>query len=217
MTAAASQLGVAYPIAMDNDYATWNAYANQYWPAEYLIDATGHIRHVDFGEGQYPQTESFIRQLLVAADPTVVLTKPTDVPDRTPTEQTTPETYLGYQHGTQDLVDQTVVEDSMSPYQAPSSLPQDGYGYGGNWSIGTEASTAGTGATLDLNFEAEDVYLVIGGSGTVEVSVDGKPTNAVVISGEPKLYQLVGSAVPEQGELSLKMSPGVKAYDFTFG
>ncbi len=217
VTAAAKQLGVAYPIAMDNDYTTWNAYDNQYWPAEYLIDTTGHIRHVDFGEGQYSQTEAFIRQLLVAADPKVVLSKPTDVPNRTPTEQTTPETYLGYQHGTQDLVDQTVVEGTMSNYQAPNPLPQDGYAYGGNWSIGTEASTAGTDATLDLNFEAENVYLVIGGSGTVDTSVNGNPTGTKVISGEPKLYQLVGAASPEQGVLSLKFSPGVQAYDFTFG
>ncbi len=65
----AKQLGVEYPIAIDNGYSTWNAYQNQYWPAEYLIDATGHVRHVDFGEGQYGQTESFIRHLLVAADP----------------------------------------------------------------------------------------------------------------------------------------------------
>ncbi len=60
-----------YPIALDNNYTTWNAYKNKYWPAEYLIDATGHVRHVDFGEGKYGQTESFIRQLLVAADPEV--------------------------------------------------------------------------------------------------------------------------------------------------
>ncbi len=214
---AAQQLGVHYPIALDNGYATWNAYQNQYWPAEYLVDATGHVRHVDFGEGQYGQTESLIRSLLVAADPKVVLPPATDVPNRTPTEETTPETYLGYSHGTQDLVDQTVLENTASDYQLPASIPQDGYAYGGRWSIGNEASTAGTGATLALNFGAEDVYLVLGGSGTVQVSVNGTVTHRVTVDGEPKLYQLVGSASPESGLLTLGVSPGVQAYDFTFG
>jgi cytochrome c biogenesis protein CcdA/thiol-disulfide isomerase/thioredoxin len=217
VTQAASQLGVHYPIALDNNYGTWNAYKNNYWPAEYLVDATGHLRHVDYGEGDYSQTESFIRQLLVKADPKVVLPPPTEVPDKTPMEQTTPETYLGYSHGTSDLVDQTVEEGTMTAYQLPSSLPQDGYAYGGNWSIGSEPSTAGKGATLELNFEAQDVYLVLGGSGTVKVSLNGKVTHTVTVGGEPKLYQLVGSAATEAGLLSLSVSPGVQAYDFTFG
>jgi thiol-disulfide isomerase/thioredoxin len=214
---AASQLGVRYPIAQDNDYATWNAYKNNYWPAEYLIDATGTIRHVDFGEGGYGQTESFIRHLLVAADPRVQLPPPTDVADLTPNEATTPESYLGYSHGTPNLAGQTVVEDQMAPYQAPSPVPADEYAYGGNWSIGSEASTAGTGATLDLSFQAKDVYLVLGGTGTIKVSVNGKPTKTVTVGGEPKLYQLVGSSSSEQALLSLAVSPGVQAYDFTFG
>ncbi len=214
---AASQLGVSYPIAQDNDYDTWNAYKNNYWPAEYLIDSTGTVRHVDFGEGGYDQSESFIRQLLVAADPTVHLPSPTDVADLTPNEATTPESYLGYQHGTPNLAGQTVEEDQMAPYQAPSSVPADEYAYGGKWSIGSEASTAGPGATLVLAFQAKDVYLVLGGSGTIQVSVNGKPTKTVTVGGEPKLYQLVGSSTNEQGLLSLAVSPGVQAYDFTFG
>ncbi len=214
---AASQLGVHYPIAQDNNYTTWNAYKNNYWPAEYLIDASGTIRHVDFGEGQYGQTESFIRRLLVAADPKVHLPPPTDVADLTPNEPTTPESYLGYQHETPNLADETVVEDQMAPYHAPSTVPADEYAYGGNWSIGGEASTAGTGATLQLAFQAKDVYLVLGGSGTVHVSVNGKPTRTVTVAGEPRLYQLVGSPTSEQALLSLAVSPGVQAYDFTFG
>ncbi len=214
---AASQLGVHYPIAMDNNYATWDAYDNEYWPAEYLIDSTGHIRHVDFGEGEYGQTETFIRQLLVKADPRVALPPRTDVPDRTPTEETTPETYLGYSHGTDALVDQTVEEGTMTPYSLPSSVPQDGYAYGGDWSIGSEPSTAGRNAVLELNFVAEDVYLVLGGTGTVQVSVNGVVSRTVTVAGEPRLYQLVGSAGTHSGLLSLSVSPGVQAYDFTFG
>ncbi len=213
---AAGQLGVAYPIAIDNGYSTWNAYQNNYWPAEYLIDATGHVRHVDFGEGQYAQSEAFIRQLLVAADPKVVLPKPTDVANTTPNEPTTPESYLGYQH-LQNLAGETVQQDRMATYQASPSIPQDEYAYNGDWSIGAESSTAGPGATLALAFQAKDVYLVLGGAGTIRVSVDGKQTRTVVVSGEPKLYQLVGSSSSQQAVLSLAVAPGVQAYDFTFG
>lgn len=213
---AAKQLGVHYPIAIDDNYATWDAYENQYWPAEYLIDATGHVRHVDFGEGLYSQTESFIRQLLVAANPKVVLPKPTDVPDLTPTEPTTPESYLGYEHP-QNLAGQTVQEDQMTSYQAPGSIPLDEYAYNGQWSIGSERATAGHAATLSLNFQAKDVYLVLGGAGTIRVSVNGVPTRTVTVSGVPRLYQLVGPGNYTQALLSLAVSPGVQAYDFTFG
>ncbi len=214
---AARQLGVRYPIAQDNGYTTWNAYENNYWPAEYLIDATGTIRHVDFGEGAYDQSESFIRQLLVAARPQVRLPPPTDVANLTPDEATTPESYLGYQHGTPNLAGQTVVEGRMTNYPAPPTVPADEYAYGGNWSIGSEASTAGSGATLSLQYQASHVYLVLGGAGTVGVSVDGRPTQTVTVIGEPKLYQLVGSSRSQQALLLLSVSPGVQAYDFTFG
>jgi cytochrome c biogenesis protein CcdA/thiol-disulfide isomerase/thioredoxin len=213
---AARQLGVSYPIAIDNQYTTWNAYQNSYWPAEYLIDASGHVRHADFGEGQYARTEAFIRQLLVASHPGTRLPRPTEVADTTPSEVTTPESYLGYQH-LQNLVGETVEEDRMSAYRSPSAIPLDGYAYDGQWLIGSESSTAGPGAMLTLDFQARDVYLVAGGTGTIQVSVDGRPTRAVVISGEPKLYQLVGSSSAQQGRLSLEVSPGVQAYDFTFG
>ena len=213
---AARQFGVSYPIAIDNRYTTWNAYQNSYWPAEYLIDASGQVRHADFGEGQYAQTEAFIRQLLLASHPGTGLPRPTEVADTTPTEVTTPESYLGYQH-LQNLVGETVEEDRMSGYRFPSAIPLDGYAYDGQWLIGSESSTAGPGAMLTLEFQARDVYLVAGGTGTIQVSVAGRPTRTVLISGEPKLYQLVGSASAQQARLSLDVSPGVQAYDFTFG
>ncbi|MGO8870368.1 MAG: cytochrome c biogenesis protein DipZ [Acidimicrobiales bacterium] len=216
VAAAARQLGVAYPIAVDDDYDTWNAYMNEYWPAEYLIDASGHVRHVDFGEGDYAQTEAFIRHLLVAANPSVVLPKATGVPNATPTEQITPETYLGYQR-LEDLDGESVQEDQMATYHAPSSIPQDEYAYEGSWSIGDECSTAGPGASLSLNFEAKDVYLVLGGSGTIRVSVNGRTSQTVTVGGVPRLYQLVGGSSYQQGLLTLEVSPGIQAYDFTFG
>ena len=217
VTQAAQQLGVTYPIAVDNRYSTWNAYQNQYWPAEYLIDASGTVRHVDYGEGEYGQTEGFIRQLLTAADPAVHLPAPTEVADTTPTNPTTPETYLGYQHPPQTLAGQTLHPNQPVTYTLPATIPQDEYAYGGQWTVGTQSSVAGAGAAIDLRFLALDVYLVLGGTGTVTVSVNGGVTKSVAVSGEPKLYQLVGTSSPLAGLLSVALTPGLAAYDFTFG
>jgi cytochrome c biogenesis protein CcdA/thiol-disulfide isomerase/thioredoxin len=216
VAAAAKQLGVDYPVAIDDDYATWDAYQNEYWPAEYLIDASGTVRHIDVGEGQYGQTETLIRQLLEAAHPGLVLPPRTDVADLTPTELSTPESYLGYDHPL-NLAGQTVEDDQMVAYQAPPTVPADEYAYSGQWSVGSEGSTAGGGAGLTLNFQAKDVYLVLGGTGTVTVSVDGATTRTVVVAGIPRLYQLVGTPAAARALLSLSVSPGVEAYDFTFG
>jgi cytochrome c biogenesis protein CcdA/thiol-disulfide isomerase/thioredoxin len=214
--AAAKQLGVDYPIAIDDNYATWNAYENEYWPAEYLIDATGHVRHVDYGEGLYGQTESLIRQLLQEAKPGVDLPARTDVPNLTPTEPTTPESYLGAERA-ENLAGQDIQEGEMSTYSLPPSIPLDEYAYGGQWSIGQQTSTSGPGATLSLNFQAKDVYLVLGGSGTIHVRVNGTPTRTIAVSGIPRLYQLVGPGAYQQSVLTLDVSPGIQAYDFTFG
>ena len=213
---ACQQLGVRYPVAIDNGYSTWNAYSNQFWPAEYLVDSSGIIRHVDFGEGHYDQTETFIRDLLRRANPAVVLPGQTGVADSTPIEQTTPESYLGDQR-TGNLAGQTITADQSAHYSPPSSIPQDEYAYGGQWTIGSESSTAGAGASLLLRYQARNVYLVLGGTGTVSVAVDGVPTTVVAVSGNPKLYQLVGTARSRAALLSLSFSPGVAAYDFTFG
>ena len=93
---AAGNLGIHYPVAIDNNYGTWDAYNNEYWPAEYLIDPTGEVRAYDFGEGGYSTMESNIRALLTANGVTTLPPR-TDVPDKTPTAETTPESYVGYQ------------------------------------------------------------------------------------------------------------------------
>ena len=85
VAAGVRRLGLSFPVALDNSYDTWNAYDNQSWPAAYLIDATGQIRHVSIGEGDYSGEERLIRQLLIAAHPGLTLPRPTDLPDTTPT------------------------------------------------------------------------------------------------------------------------------------
>ncbi len=214
---AAAQLGVHYPVAVDNAYSTWNAYQNNYWPAEFLIDATGTVRHVDFGEGGYARTETFIRQLLVAARPDVPLPQRTDVPDTGPQAPTTPESYLGYHYGEAGLASESVQPDTATTYVPPAAIPQDTFAFAGQWTVGSEGAVAGSGASIQLRFRAQDVYLVLGGTGTVRLNVDGTASRSVAVSGEPKLYRLVGPGPDRTGLLALSVAPGLEAYDFTFG
>jgi cytochrome c biogenesis protein CcdA/thiol-disulfide isomerase/thioredoxin len=213
--AAVHQFGIRYPVAIDNNYKTWNAYSNEYWPAEYLIDAAGQVRHVHFGEGGYGNTESLIRALLRVADPDLQLPPRTDVPDRTPTEPTNPETYLGYER-LQYLDGATPIENVPTVYHFPTSLSPAGLGLSGTWTIGPQAATAGSQARLELDFQAKDVYLVLGGRGTLTVSGNGV-SRTISVGGVPRLYALVSSASLQKGVLTLDASPGIQAYDFTFG
>jgi cytochrome c biogenesis protein CcdA/thiol-disulfide isomerase/thioredoxin len=216
VASAAASLGVRYPVAVDDDYDTWNAYDNQYWPAEYLIDADGQVRHVDFGEGGYGQTETLIRTLLVDANPAVKLPPPTDVPNRTPTEPVNPETYVGYDR-LQYIDAANVVPGKAATYSFPASLPPGYFGLSGEWTIGAEEATAGENAQLELGIQAKDVYLVLSGSGTMTVSFDGGPPKSVSVGGIPGLYTLFSSSSLTNGTLVLNFTPGLEAYDFTFG
>jgi cytochrome c biogenesis protein CcdA/thiol-disulfide isomerase/thioredoxin len=216
IVSAARQLGVRYPIAVDNNYGTWDAYNNMYWPAEYLIDATGQVRHVEFGEGDYGATESLIRDLLVAADPAVRLPPRTGVPNRTPVNQLTPESYLGYKYQFENLANSSITPNTPTVYQFPASLPLDEFAIAGTWTSGDEALTAGPGAQIELAFQADDVYLVLGGSGTLDVSVNGRHTKTVTVDGTPRLYTLVHGPY-QTATLTLRATPGIQAYDFTFG
>ena len=216
--AAAAQYGVHYPIAVDDNYGTWDAYNNEYWPAEYLIDQNGEVRHTDFGEGNYGQTEQDIR-LLLSAGGARSLPPATEVADRTPTAELTPETYLGFER--QDLtsyVGSPVIDSRPARYQASASVPVDERSFGGTWTVNQwEATADTTGSTIELNYMADDVYLVLGGQGTVGVSVNGVDQRTVTVSGVPDLYTLLSSADYSSGLLRLTFSAGIQAYDFTFG
>src|SRR5205085_1538415 len=118
----AARLGVKYPIAIDNDYGTWNAYQNQYWPAEYLIDATGVIRHITFGEGDYDGTEKLIRQLLDQAKAGAALPPATHVAAVQVSPNQTPESYIGYEHGQDDTSGEPPVHDKLTAYAFPSAI-----------------------------------------------------------------------------------------------
>jgi cytochrome c biogenesis protein CcdA/thiol-disulfide isomerase/thioredoxin len=207
---AVKRLGITYPVVQDNRFKTWDAYANQYWPAEYLIDKTGHIRHTNFGEGEYDKTESLIRQLLDAKG-----AKARQVADATPTGLLTPETYLGYAR-LSNYVGTNVSPDVSSTYRLPASVPQNTFAYGGQWHVGGQQVIAGKGASLRLHFHAKNVYVVLGGHGTVRALIDGEPTRTLHVDAQ-RLYTVRTSNSTADATLELRFTPGVQGYSFTFG
>jgi hypothetical protein len=212
---AANGLGIHYPVAIDNNYATWDAWNNEYWPAEYLIDPTGEVRAYDFGEGGYSTMESNIRALLTA-DGVTTLPPRTDVPDQTPTAETTPESYVGYDEEQYD-VGTPIVHNKATVYTPPTTVPLNNFAFSGTWTDRSQEATSGADASIDLHFVANDVYLVMGGTGSVAVSFDGRHLTTLEVHGMPRLYTLFSGDALQTGQLGLDFSPGVRAYDFTFG
>ncbi len=211
---AVRRLGVEYPVAIDNDFGTWNAYKNQYWPAKYLIDRNGHLRYFHFGEGEYDTTEERIRTLL--GESANVQPVSNRISDRTPRNRQTPETYLGYQRLAR-FADRTILPDQFGPYRFPNRpLQPDELAYAGTLKVTPEEIVAGLGARLRLAFTGQKVHLVLGGRGSVEVLLDGKPQRTVQVRGS-RLYTLLRLKSLRSGLLELRFSPGVHAYAFTFG
>ena len=211
--AAVRRLHVRYPVALDNDYGTWKAFANNYWPAHYLVDQQGNVRDVHIGEGDYDQEEHHIRQLL-SAGPTA-LPKAGKDPDRTPTEIRTPESYLGYLR-IQNYAGSPLKTDRPATYRFPQALDLDAFAYAGRWTVGGELIVAGNDARLRLHFTARNVHLVLGGQGSVKVKLDGKDVQTVRVTSD-RLYTLVSLPRTRSGLLELRFTPGLEAYAFTFG
>jgi Thioredoxin like C-terminal domain len=161
-------------------------------------------------------TGQLIRQFLQAARPGLSVPTPTGVPDKTPTGELSPETYIGYEE-LQYLDPPEVTHDAPAVYHFPTSLPLGALGLAGAWTDHAQEATAGSGAELELGFLAQDVYLVLGGNGTLDVSVNGHHTQTIDVGGIPRLYTLFQAGSATTGTLLLHASPGVQAYDFTFG
>ena len=208
---AVASLHVRWPVALDNEYATWNAYQNQYWPADYLVDRTGQVRDVQFGEGNYDKTDRSIRALLALGG------RGTHVADTTPTDVATPETYLGPQRLDRSrYAGSRLVFGRAAEYTLARSLPQNAISYGGRWRLAGQTATAGANARLRLHFHARDVYLVVVGSGRIATLLDGRPRGTVEVRAA-RLYTVYSAPATHDGVLELRLSPGLRAYSFTFG
>jgi cytochrome c biogenesis protein CcdA/thiol-disulfide isomerase/thioredoxin len=219
VAAGVSRIGLTFPVALDNSYDTWNAYDNQSWPASYLIDAAGQIRHLSVGEGDYGGEEQLIRQLLAAAHPGLTLPAATDVPDATPDDpQQTPETYLGSERQ-QYYAGGTGTAYASGQFVLPATLAADSFALSGAWSIAQESITAGKGAAIKLAFHASDVYLDVGGTGTLTVTPAGAggTTKVIRVTGAPDIYTVATEQPAGDGTVTIGLSPGLQAYSFTFG
>lgn len=218
LAAALRREDTTYPVVQDNQLATWTAYRNRYWPAKYLVDHTGKVRAIKFGEGDYAQTETLLRQLLAERPaagrlPAAV----TDAADVTFTPNRTPELYVadnrpGYV-GRPKYIGTGVRSYSFGA----RPQPLDTYGLAGQWETFADGMTAQAEATLRLHFRAKEVYHVLGGNGTVTVSRPGQPDRVLTISGPPRLYRLVRGSRAIEDTLTLSYRGRVQAYTFTFG
>lgn len=208
---AAARIGVEYPIAQDNDYKTWTAYRNNYWPAHYLIDQNGNLRMVHYGEGAYVETENAIRELLGMA----ALKQEEKKQERKPIS---PETYLGNSRG-HSYISEIVVKPNISTvYDYKQPLGEDEVGLKGHWTIEDERITADSDESyLDFNFLAKNVYLVLSGKSQkpIKVYLDNKLVNEIMMDGDRK-YDIVTASYGRH-QLSLRIPKGVSAYAFTFG
>lgn len=237
---AIKDLGVDYPVALDNDYAIWKGFNNEYWPAHYFIDAQGQIRHHHFGEGEYQESEDVIRQLLadagqknlpggyVSDDHRGVEAAASNDPTRSP------ETYVGYARA-MNFVGGRVARDDARDYHAPASLAADQWSLDGRWTVHDEnAQLEQAGGAIVYRFRGRDLHLVLGPASDgkpirYRVTIDGKPPgadhgmdtdadgNGTITS--QRLYQLVRQA-HGSGERLFEiefLDSGVQAYAFTFG
>jgi cytochrome c biogenesis protein CcdA/thiol-disulfide isomerase/thioredoxin len=221
--------GLRYPVVQDNRYGTWNAYQNEYWPAEYLIDAHGQVRHFQPGEGDYKQDEAAVRALLSAAGARTLpppMTAHAIIPSG---GLATPETYLDYQRSRSFA---QPLQRGVHTYPGVLSPPVNEFGLHGTWSINKQSATpVAAGASITARVQAQHTYLVMTSAGntprTVRVLLDGHPIPAadagadvhgglVTVSGQ-RLYSLISLPGAQQHTFTLQVPPGVSAYDFTFG
>lgn len=224
---ATERFGIAYPVALDNGYKTWQAYSNQYWPAHYLIDQEGIVRQFHFGEGGYLETENGIRQLLGLAPMEKKMLEEKVFP-----RQLTAETYLGAAKAKSYQLDSPLKSGATISYHYTPPLRADHVALTGPWLVNEEnAKSEGSDSTLELNFLATNVYLVMDSAKPekVKVLLDGAPLpkmyftkdindSGEIIVSEPRKYDVL-NLKEEYGRhrLLLKFPAGVKAYAFTFG
>ena len=235
--AAVTRHGIEYPVVMDNDWETWNAFENRYWPRKYIADHEGYIRYDHIGEGAYQETERVIQDLLMerAAALQVGIVADTDLVEIDAFQHTrsrTPELYLGYQlaFGRQQIGNaEGFRPNTLVPYNVPDDKEIHMFYMDGTWRNGPESMrlVSNEGA-IELVYFAKEVNIVTAGEGTVEVYVDGEPVGdslrGMDVNGhtldlsEAGLYNVVNSESAGEHEIRLRvLTPGVEIFTFTFG
>ena len=234
-------LKVEYPVAVDNDFAIWRAFNNQYWPALYFVDAQGRVRHHQFGEGDYEQSEKVIQQLLTEAGARGVATDLVSVEGRGAEaaadwgDLASPENYVGHERTENFASPGGVVRDKRHAYTVPATLPLNHWALSGEWTVGKQAIALHTAnGRVVYRFHARDLHLVMGpavrgSSVRFRVLIDGQPPGAAHgidvdaqgngTVGEQRLYQLIRQPKPivdRQFEIEF-LDPGVETFAFTFG
>ena len=232
---------IDFPVAIDNDYGVWRAFDNHYWPALYLIDAQGRIRHHQFGEGGYERTERIIQQLLGEAGSSGIgdhlaaveargVEAEADWPDLK-----SPENYLGHERTENFVSPGGAALDKRRVYAAPARLKLNDWALSGDWTVKKDAIVLNkANGRIAYRFHARDLHLVMGpavrgASVRFRVLIDGRPPGAAHGSdvdeqgngtvSEQRLYQLIRQPKPiadRQFEIEF-LDPGVEAFAFTFG
>jgi thiol-disulfide isomerase/thioredoxin len=238
---AVQDMAIDYPVALDDKYAVWGAFANHYWPALYFADAQGRIRHHHFGEGEYQQSEMIIQRLLAEAGSGAAghdLVSPEARGVEAPADWASlrsPENYTGYERTENFASPGDLVPGRAHVYAAPAPLRLNHWALSGDWTAGDEAATADTvGGQITCRFHARDLNMVLspqtpGTAVRFQVLLDGQPPgddHGTDVDGqgrgavtEPRLYQLIRQhrAVTERTFRVTFTDPGVQAYVFTFG
>lgn len=231
VVAAVKRLGVTWPVALDDDMTIWNAFNNQYWPADYVADRSGHIRYTHFGEGDYGNTENVLRSLLGVAVGSPRADRNVKA-ETTSGQNVNPETYLDVAHG------QLGARPGIHVYPAAGTLAPPNVALEGAWTGANEnVTSAAVGATIVLAMHAQSVNLVLASATgkpiEVVVALDGKPIpvksrgaslhvdasgQTVVTVTAPDMYRLVLAPGVQDHQLTVVAAQaGVEAYDFTFG
>jgi thiol-disulfide isomerase/thioredoxin len=237
---ALGEMHIDYPVAIDNKRVIWNAFHNVYWPALYLLDAQGHVRYQQFGEGEYGRTEREIQKLLAehgghpSNDLAVVAPLGAEVPADL-RDLRSPESYVGYEMAERFASRGGAVPNRRHEYVAPSRLAPNQWALSGSWTIGREAAVLeAANGKIVYRFHARDLNLVMAPStaGTpvrFRVLIDGHPPGAArgadideqgygTVS-EARMYQLIRQSekIADRESVIEFLIPGVSVYDFTFG
>jgi len=208
---AVSDRKLTYPVALDNDFKTWRAYKNQFWPAHYLVDKNGQVRRTHFGEGQYEETEEAIRLLLAESGSDSLREKTVAKEPIVTSNIQTPEIYIGGQRA-QNFTNENY-NLGTAGYLLAVSQPLNTWSLGGRWTVDKEFAKCIESCTLQLSYISKNVYGVFSGSVDGEISIGNN--NIPILSED--IYTIVEKAKSSQETIVIEFTPGLAIHAFTFG